>query len=453
MEGTTINSATQGQSLRKDVVNLSQEEEGEAGRVLSVRIKTSYLGYRPNQENERETRNEAGLLPPSKPPASGRGVSIGEIRRVDLVGQAVTSSGLADVVEATMGIPTTPAAPSRHVDDTKERKDMCDPLLWSLTFRQCQLESLLPVAGLLYHLDGLIGLGVHRIDGLALAGVERVLADARCLCTLTIRHCGLARLPRLQSGSIEVLDLSNNAIESAAGLETLFRLKELNLAGNRIRTLLGLRPLVPLGTGRLQELNLESNPVQNTPRYRESVLGILPSIQLLDGIAKSQNWRMRTATKTNTVGEEGHHRRACSTSPRVRNVFEEGYFSDGATWNSRKAGLAEYSKCGSETQTSQDDLDEHHGFVRGLAGLGLIWGGAPRPRTSPSCDSSRASSSPGRVGTPRGRSASIGSSTLEGAVGEIQRSEELELKWPSGKKRCRVPSPERCRQIEGDNAR
>ncbi|CAM9825191.1 unnamed protein product, partial [Ectocarpus sp. 12 AP-2014] len=230
---------------------------------------------------------------------------------------------------------------------------MCDPLLWSLTFRQCQLESLLPVAGLLYHLDGLIGLGVHRIDGLALAGVERVLADARCLCTLTIRHCGLARLPRLQSGSIEVLDLSNNAIESAAGLETLFRLKELNLAGNRIRTLLGLRPLVPLGTGRLQELNLESNPVQNTPRYRESVLGILPSIQLLDGIAKSQNWRMRTATKTNTVGEEGHHRRACSTSPRVRNVFEEGYFSDGATWNSRKAGLAEYSKCGSETQTSQ----------------------------------------------------------------------------------------------------
>ncbi|CAM9469738.1 unnamed protein product, partial [Ectocarpus fasciculatus] len=226
------------------------------------------------------------------------------------------------------------------------------PLLWSLTFRQCQLASLLPVAGLLHHLDGLIGLGFHGIDRLALAGVERVLADARCLCTLTIRHCGLTRLPRLQSGSIEVLDLSNNAIESAAGLETLFRLKELNLAGNRIRTLLGLRPLVPLGTGRLRELNLESNPVQNTPRYRESVLAVFPSIQFLDGIAKSQNWRTRSATKTNTVGGGGHNRRACRTPPSVRNAFAEGYFSDGVTWNSRRAGPAEYSGCRSETQTN-----------------------------------------------------------------------------------------------------
>ncbi|CAB1113299.1 unnamed protein product [Ectocarpus sp. CCAP 1310/34] len=313
----------------------------------------SYLGYPPNQEDEREARNEAGLLTPSKPAASGRGVSIGEIRKVDLVGQAVTSLGLADVVEATLGIPTTPAAPSRHVDDTKERKDMCDLLLWSLTFRQCQLESLLPVAGLLHHLDGLIGLGIHGTDGLALAGIERVLADARCLCTLTIRDCGLARLPRLQSGSIEVLDFSNNAIESAAGLETLFRLQELNLAGNRIRTLSDLRPLLPLGTGRLRELNLENNPVQDSPRYRESVLAVFPSIQLLDGIAKSQKWRMRTATKPNMAGEEGHNRRACSTPPRVRNAFAEGYFSDGATWNSRRAGLKEYSKCGSEAQTSQ----------------------------------------------------------------------------------------------------
>lgn len=266
MEGTATNSATQRHSLRKDIVNLTQEDDSETGRVMSARFKTSYPGYSPNQEDERDTHTDAGL-PPPRPSASGRGASPGEIRRVDLVGQSVTSLGLADVVEAALGaIPTTHAPPSRHFDDTRERKNMDDPLLWSLTFRQCQLESLLPVAGLLNHLDGLIGLGIHGIDRLALAGVERVLADARCLCTLTIRHCRLVRLPRLQSGSIEVLDLSNNAIESAAGLETLFRLKELNLAGNRIRTLLGLRPLVPLGTGCLRELNLKSNPVQNTPR-------------------------------------------------------------------------------------------------------------------------------------------------------------------------------------------
>lgn len=181
-------------------------------------------------------------------------MSTADIRRVDLIGRSVTSMSLANAAEATMGEPATTTNSEA-------------PLLWSLAIRQCQLSSLIPVAGLLHHLDGLMGLRVHEVAGLALAGVERVLADARCLSTLTICKCGLTYLPRLQSGSIEVLDLSDNKLESANGLEMLFRLKELNLAGNNISTVTHLRPLISLGAGCLRELRLDKNPVKNIPRY------------------------------------------------------------------------------------------------------------------------------------------------------------------------------------------
>lgn len=181
-------------------------------------------------------------------------ISIADIRRVDLSGRSVTSMSLANAVEATMGEPAT-------------KTNSEASLLWSLAIRQCHLSSLIPVAGLLHHLDGLMGLEVHEVAGLALAGVERVLADGRCLSTVTIRKCGLTYLPRLQSGSIEVLDLSDNELNSASGLEMLFRLKELNLAGNNLSTLADLRPLISLGAGCLTELNLDRNPVQNIPRY------------------------------------------------------------------------------------------------------------------------------------------------------------------------------------------
>lgn len=181
-------------------------------------------------------------------------ISTADIRRVDVIGRSITSMSLANAVEATMGEPTTAT------------NDEAPPL-WSLVIRQCQLSSLIPVAGLLHYLDGLVGLRFHEVAGLALAGVERVLADARCLSTLTICKCGLSNLPRLQSGSIEVLDLSDNKIESASGLEMLFRLKELNLAGNNISALTDLRPLISLGAGCLRELSLDRNPLKSVPRY------------------------------------------------------------------------------------------------------------------------------------------------------------------------------------------
>ncbi len=191
-----------------------------------------------------------------------------DIRRIELVGRGVTSISLAGAVEATLGAPTISARAWRPTnDEASGHNSQRAPLLWALFIRQCQLPSLIPVAGLLHNLDGLTGLGIHEVEGLALAGVERVLADARCLSTLTIRRCGLTHLPRLQSGSIEVLDLGENDIENTSGLETLFRLKELHLDGNNISTLADLRPLVPPGAGSLRELNLDNNPLQTIPRY------------------------------------------------------------------------------------------------------------------------------------------------------------------------------------------
>lgn len=294
-------------SLREDIINLTREDERETSHILSAAV-VGAIGAKPEEsrqitnnktpsgastpfhpepgpsitidgpdQNNRGIQGIDGIQiaalesPPPRPACSRPAVSAADIRRVDLVGQAVTSMGLADAVDATLDAPrTTCTAPSMQTTG-EVGQGICTAdtslLLWVLAIRRCQLSSLLPVAGLLYRLDGLIGLGIHDVAGLELAGVERVLADARCLSTLTIHRCGLVRLPRLQSGSIEVLDLSDNAIENTSGLETLFRLRELNLAGNKIGALTDLRPLVPLGAGCLRELNLHRNPLQNSRRY------------------------------------------------------------------------------------------------------------------------------------------------------------------------------------------
>ena len=301
-------------TLREDILSLAREEEREMSDVLPIRgastAKREGRGGRQgvttcdsaayavnvkgtstralrrkyrqcdaviaSSQEVRETRGinnrECGAFQARHfqevPPARVDESIAADIRRVEVVGRAVTSISLASAVETTLDGPTVFTSPSGLANDEAGRQDsQRAPALWALSIRQCQLPSLIPVAGLLHNLDGLIALGIHEVDGLALAGVERVLADARCLSTLTIRRCRLSQLPRLQSGSIEVLDLGENDIESTSGLETLFRLKELNLEGNNLSTLAELRPLVPPGAGSLRELNLNNNPLQTIPRY------------------------------------------------------------------------------------------------------------------------------------------------------------------------------------------
>lgn len=210
-----------------------------------------------NMQRAEPTPNAVIFSRQSKSPSLGRSTTVQNGANIILVkvkDQDVTSLNLARSVESARG---------DHGHDMSTAGGLA---FWSLTIHQCHLPSFLPVAGLLHHLGNLCAMEITGCSGLALAGLERVLADASCLRTLTLRSCGLLQLPPLMSGSIEVLDVSDNALKDATGIETLFRLNKLNLAGNYLCSLTDLRPLVPLGASDLQQLGLAGNPVQEVPR-------------------------------------------------------------------------------------------------------------------------------------------------------------------------------------------
>ena len=225
------------------------------------------------------------LSPKSRPGHQASSVAgAAKTRKVVVIDQlVVTSSSLADTVEATLLLGGAPCTTNGNSTGLRGRSDHkagggCQhvskdtPLLWSLLIHRCRLPSLMPVAGLLHRLNTLCSLEIDGIlGGLALHGLERVLVDAPCLQTVTLRRCGLTELPCLKSESVETLDISDNAIRTAAGLENLFRLEVLNMSGNNICRLMDLLPLVPLGAGCLRVLDLDRNSVQNTPRYEGKV--------------------------------------------------------------------------------------------------------------------------------------------------------------------------------------
>ena len=301
-------------SLRQDIIRLAREDERETALLLSA---DAELKGAAQAGSRGDPAGAAYLL-------GAAGVNI--IRRVELVDQlVVTASSLADTVESTLllGAPlrTTTRTSQVHrwsnntttnkifdssrlqgnVEKKKEigggiqgraERDGEDqargwtrehksgvgwphavqqdttPLLWSLLIQRCRLPSLMPVAGLLHRLNSLCSLQIHGIVGrFTLNGLERLLSDAPCLRTIALRRCGLTRLPCLESASVETLDVGDNSIKTAAGLEHLFRLTVLNMSGNNICRLMDVLPLVPLGAGCLRVLNLNGNPVQNTLRY------------------------------------------------------------------------------------------------------------------------------------------------------------------------------------------
>lgn len=312
-EGFSSTTAREQYYLWKDVVNLTREQEREtksldpsaenkvdvnqerrqkAGRTADDINGGGNISstYSTEARGQRRDESRAGLLYQSNksrkgtqvlseqdmeniilsPPKSVHRhlvVSSVSIRQVEVVGQAVTALSLADAVENILGVFRTAPKPlvgGCHIQ-WGERNLQHTPL-WSLTIRRCQLSSLLPVAGLLHHLDGLRSLAIDGCTGLALTGLQQILAGARCLQTLYLCRCGFSQIPRLYSGSVEILDMSGNALKNATGFETLVRLKVLILAGNKICGLMDLRPIVPLGSGCLRELNLTGNPVQGSPR-------------------------------------------------------------------------------------------------------------------------------------------------------------------------------------------
>ncbi|CAN0283055.1 unnamed protein product, partial [Scytosiphon promiscuus] len=104
----------------------------------------------------------------------------------------------------------------------------------------------------------------------------------------------------------------------------------------------------------------------------------------------------------------------------------------------------------------QGNQDDKHGFVRGLAGIGLIWGGTPRPHSRPLRGSSSVCSSPMTVRTPRERSggrAFARSASSDGVFVESQRPEAFQTPCRFSRRMRRPPSPERCRQMDADDTR
>ncbi len=102
-----------------------------------------------------------------------------------------------------------------------------------------------------------------------LSGIGTIeLSIARTTTTLFLSNNSLKELSGLlQFGSLRVLSLSNNLIESVESISVLGRLSELSI------------------------LSLEGNPVCAIPNYRAQVIVALPALRLLDNVEVTQRER------------------------------------------------------------------------------------------------------------------------------------------------------------------
>lgn len=89
--------------------------------------------------------------------------------------------------------------------------------------------------------------------------------------------------------AIRSLLVSSNALESVDGVEQFANLDTLSVSNNLIRymeDLAGLRTLT-----HLKKLSLQRNPVTKLPFYRDFVVTLCPSLEVLDGLRLSDGLR------------------------------------------------------------------------------------------------------------------------------------------------------------------
>ena len=101
---------------------------------------------------------------------------------------------------------------------------------------------------------------------------------------------------------VEKVFLSNNLIESVAGLAQFPQLRVLSIGDNR---LLQFEELEAVGAAcpRLESANFEGNPMEHTPNYRCQVIKRLPQLKLLDGEKVTEREREEARTM---VAREDH---------------------------------------------------------------------------------------------------------------------------------------------------
>lgn len=119
------------------------------------------------------------------------------------------------------------------------------------------------------------------------AADQALLETFTALQFLSLSGCGLKSLVRFPAlPSLLKLDLNDNKV--AGGLELLAvapKLVTLNLAGNQVKSIEDLKPLVidtQTALPQLAALDLYGCPVTTMPGYREAVLQALPALEVLD---------------------------------------------------------------------------------------------------------------------------------------------------------------------------
>ena len=98
------------------------------------------------------------------------------------------------------------------------------------------------------------------------------------------------------------LFLSHNDLVSLAGIEQFPELRVLSVQSNRIAQIEEIRVLAS-GCPRLEVASFEGNPLEGTPNYREHLLGLLPSLKMLDGAPVTERERAEARV---TVSQEAH---------------------------------------------------------------------------------------------------------------------------------------------------
>ncbi|GAA39269.2 leucine-rich repeat-containing protein 9 [Clonorchis sinensis] len=111
------------------------------------------------------------------------------------------------------------------------------------------------------------------------------------LTVLSINHCRLRVLPALANLPLQSLDLSHNLLPTLTNLNSLPRLKVLNVNYNMLTNLFLDVITISNSCTKLQDLNLQFNPWKALTEVHLFVAAYLPSIKTVDGYLVPDNDR------------------------------------------------------------------------------------------------------------------------------------------------------------------
>ena len=103
------------------------------------------------------------------------------------------------------------------------------------------------------------------------------------------------KLPESMAAKVKNLYLSTNCLRSLSGLEQFTNITTLSLASNSLKSLDDIAQIYHLT--QLEKVSFDQNEVVHMPYYREFIIGIRPSIKVIDGVKISQSEKMAAKSK------------------------------------------------------------------------------------------------------------------------------------------------------------